>query len=80
MNARHYDPSPDRARAIREAREWAQMSLRDLAAALRVSHMTVRRWETGVCDPGPEMAARIAVATRMPVSSLLAPVPGRAAA
>ena len=71
--ARRYDPSPARARAIREAREWAQMSLQDLATALGVSRSTVRGWEGAVRDPGPGMAARIAVATRVPVSSLLVP-------
>ena len=71
--ARRYDPSPARARAIREAREWAQMSLQDLATALGVSRSTVRCWEGAVRDPGPGMAARIAVATRVPVSSLLVP-------
>ncbi len=70
---RRYDPSPARARAIREAREWAQMSLQDLATALGVSRSTVRCWEGAVRDPGPGMAARIAVATRVPVSSLLVP-------
>lgn len=74
MTARRYDPSPARARAIREARDWAQMSLRDLAAALGVSATTVMAWEGTERDPGPDMAARIAVATRTPVSSLLAPV------
>jgi DNA-binding transcriptional regulator YiaG len=70
---RRYEPSPDRARAIRAARTWAWMSERDLAAALGVSQATVRCWEAAVRDPGPEMAARIAVATRVPVSSLLVP-------
>ena len=73
MTARRYDPSPDRARAIRKAREWAQMSQRDLAGALGVSRWTVECWENVVRDPGPDMAARIAVATRAPVSSLLVP-------
>ena len=71
--ARRYDPSKARAAAIRQARERAQMSLQDLASALGVSKTTVRAWETAVRDPGPEMAARIAVATRVPVSSLLMP-------
>jgi transcriptional regulator with XRE-family HTH domain len=70
---RRYDPSPARARAIRQAREWAQMSLQDLATALGVSKSTVRGWESAVRDPGPEMTARIAVATRSRVSSLLMP-------
>ena len=78
--ARRYDPSPARARAIREAREWAHMSLQDLATALGVSGSTVRCWEGAVRDPGPGMAARIAVATRVPVSSLLMPAPERTAA
>ena len=66
-------PSQARARAIRQAREWAHMSLYDLAAALGVSRGTVRCWESAARDPGPDMAARIAVATRVPVSSLLMP-------
>ena len=77
---RRYDPSPARARAIRQAREWAQMSLRDLARALGVGTMTVWSWEAAERDPGPDMAARIAVATRVPVSSLLAPIATRTAA
>ena len=71
--ARRYEPSQARAAAIRKAREWAQMSERDLAAALGVPRATVRRWEAAAQDPGPDMAARIAVATRVPVSSLLVP-------
>ena len=71
--ARRYDPSQARARAIRQARDWAHMSEQDLAAALGVSRFTVRCWETAVRDPGPGMTARIAVATRVPVSSLLMP-------
>ena len=71
--ARRYDPSPARARAIRQARDWAHMSLQDLAAALGVSRSTVRCWEAAVRDPGPDMAARIAVAARVPVSLLLMP-------
>ncbi len=70
---RRYDPSRARARAIRQAREWAQMSLQDLASALGVSKTTVRAWEDAVRDPGPDMAWRIAVAARVPVSSLLMP-------
>ena len=71
--ARRYDPSPDRARAIREARDWAWMSQYDLARVLGVSQRTVCAWEQAVRDPGPDMTARIAVATRTPVSSLLVP-------
>ena len=71
--ARRYEPSQARAAAIRRAREWAQMSPADLARALGVGESTVRRWEAAVADPGPERAARIAVATRVPVSSLLMP-------
>ena len=71
--ARRYEPSQARAAAIRKAREWAQMSERDLAVALGVSRATVRSWEAAARDPGPDMTARIAVATRAPVSSLLAP-------
>lgn len=70
---RRYDPSPARAAAIRQARDWAHMSQYDLARALGVSQRTVCAWEQAVRDPGPDMAARIAVATRTPVSSLLAP-------
>lgn len=70
---RRYDPSPDRAAAIREAREWAWMSQRDLARTLGVPLITVRRWEAAVRGVAPDMAARIAVATRTPVSSLLMP-------
>ena len=80
---RRYEPSRARARAIRRAREQAHMSERDLAAALGVSRTAVRDWEGAVRDPGPGMAARIAVAARAPVSSLLMPshrAPGRAAA
>ena len=66
-------PSPARARAIRQAREWAQMSQQDLARTLGVARWVVRCWEAAVRDPGPDMAARIAVATRVPVSSLLMP-------
>ena len=77
MNARRYEPSPDRARAIRQAREWAHMSERDLATALGYRTRTpVRAWEAAVRDPGPDMTARIAAATRVPVSSLLMPTPG----
>jgi transcriptional regulator with XRE-family HTH domain len=50
------------------------MSLQDLAAAVGVSKTTVRAWEGAVRDPGPDMAWRIAVAARVPVSSLLWPV------
>ena len=71
--ARRYDPSRDRAAAIRRARDWAHMSERDLAAAVGVSQATVRAWEAAVRDPGPDMAWRIAVATRVAVSSLLMP-------
>jgi len=71
--ARRYDPSQARAAAIRQAREWAHMSLQDLASAVGVSKTTVRAWESAARDPGPEMAARIAVAARVPVSSLLMP-------
>ena len=71
---RRYDPSAARAAAIREAREWAHMSQYDLARVLGVSRTTVEGWELLVRDPGPEMAARIAVATRVPVSWLLVPV------
>jgi transcriptional regulator with XRE-family HTH domain len=70
---RRYEPSKARAAAIRQARDWAQMSERDLAAALGVSRATVRAWEDAARDPGPEMAARIAAAARVPVSSLLMP-------
>ena len=70
---RRYDPSQARARAIRQAREWAQMSEQDLARTLGVSRATVRCWETAVRDPGPDMTWRIAVAARVPVSSLLMP-------
>ena len=70
---RRYDPSQARAAAIRRAREWAQMSPQDLAMALGVSRATVRRWEAAALDPGPDMAWRIAVATRVRVSSLLVP-------
>ena len=70
---RRYEPSRARAAAIRQARERAQMSERDLAAALGVSRTTVRAWEGAVRDPGPDMAWRIAVAARVPVSSLLVP-------
>ena len=73
MNARRYDPSPARAAAIRRARDWANMSERDLATAVGVSKWTVQCWEAAVRDPGPDMTARIAVATRVPVSSLLVP-------
>ena len=79
MTARRYEPSQARAAAIRDAREWAHMSERDLAAALGVSRATVRCWETAVRDPGPDMAWRIAVAARVPVSSLLVPAVRRAA-
>ena len=78
--ARRYEPSRARARAIRQAREQSHMSERDLATAVGVSQATVRAWEGAVRDPGPGMAWRIAVAARVPVSSLLMPVPGRAAA
>jgi DNA-binding transcriptional regulator YiaG len=71
--ARRYDPSRARASAIRQAREWAHMSLQDLATALGVSKTTVRAWEDAVRDPGPDMTRRIAVAARVPVSSLLVP-------
>ena len=70
---RRYEPSPARARAIRHAREWAHMSTRDLATAVGVSAKTVRCWEAAAWDPGPDMTWRIAVATRVPVSSLLMP-------
>jgi DNA-binding transcriptional regulator YiaG len=70
---RRYDPSPARARAIREARDWAHLSQYDLARILGVSQRTVCAWEQAVRDPGPDMAARIAVAARVPVSSLLVP-------
>ena len=73
MSARRYDPSPARARAIRHAREQAHMSRYDLAAALGVGEATVRRWEAAVNDPGPDVTWRIAVATRVRVSSLLMP-------
>jgi DNA-binding transcriptional regulator YiaG len=84
--ARRYEPSQARAAAIRQARDWAHMSLQDLATALGVSKTTVRCWESATRDPGPAMAARIAVAARVPVSSLLipsrsiAPEPSRTAA
>ena len=71
--ARRYEPSRARAAAIRQARDWAHMSLQDLATALGVSRTTVRAWEGAERDPGPDMAARIAVAARVPVSSLLVP-------
>ena len=71
--ARRYEPSPARAAAIRQAREQAHMSERDLARALGVSRATVQAWEAAVRDPGPDMAWRIAVAARVPVSSLLMP-------
>ena len=77
---RRYEPSPARARAIRQAREQAHMSERDLAAALGVSRATVQAWEAAVRDPGPDMAWRIAVAARVPVSSLLMPSAGRSIA
>ena len=80
MNARRYDPSPARAAAIRHAREWANMSERDLAAALGVAKWTVQCWEAAVRDPGPDMTWRIAVAARVPVSSLLVPTPRSVAA
>ena len=70
---RRYEPSQARAAAIRQAREWAQMSQRDLAAAVGVSRWTVECWEAAVRDPGPDMAWRIAAATRVRVSSLLVP-------
>lgn len=76
MNGPHrYAPNPDRARAIREARQWAQMSERDLGRALGVAQATVRAWEAAVRDPGPGNVARIAEATRTSVSSLLMPRP-----
>lgn len=71
--ARRYEPSQARAAAIRRAREWAGMSKYDLATAVGVSHKTVRCWEAAVRDPGPDMAWRIAVATRTRVSFLLWP-------
>ena len=71
--ARRYDPSQARATAIRQAREWAHMSQYDLARLLGVSQVTVSAWERAVRDPGPDMAWRIAAATRVPVSSLLMP-------
>lgn len=75
--ARRYDPSPARARAIRQAREWAHMSERDLARALGYRSRTpVRAWEACVLDPGPAVIARIAEVTRVPVSSLLVPSRG----
>ena len=46
-------PSPARARAIRQAREWAQMSQQDLARTLGVARWVVRCWEAAVRDPGP---------------------------
>lgn len=75
MNApRRYDPSPARARAIRQARDWAHMSELDLARALGYKSRTpVRAWEAAVLDPGPAVVERIAVVTRVPVSSLLMP-------
>ena len=77
---RRYDPSQARAAAIRRAREWAHMSEQDLATAVGVSRVTVRRWEAAERDPGPDMAWRIAAATRVPVSSLLMPSAGRSLA
>ena len=77
---RRYEPSQDRAAAIRQAREWAQMSEQDLARTMGVSRSTVRCWEAAVRDPGPDMAWRIAVATRVPVSSLLMPPVDRSVA
>jgi DNA-binding transcriptional regulator YiaG len=76
--ARRYQPNPARAAAIRRARDWAHMSQYDLARALDVSREAVKAWEIPVRDPGPAMTARIAVATRVPVSGLLAPVPAGA--
>ena len=80
MTARRYEPSRARAHAIRQAREWAQMSERDLARTLGVPRSAVRSWEASVRDPGPDMTARIAVAARVPVSSLLMPTPRSVAA
>jgi DNA-binding transcriptional regulator YiaG len=71
--SRRYEPSQARARAIHQARDWAHMSQQDLATALGVPRSAVRRWEAAEQDPGPDMAARIAVATRVRVSSLLMP-------
>lgn len=74
MNGRRYDPNPDRARAIRAAREWAHMSQPDLARALGYKSATpVRQWEAAMLDPGPATVERIAAVTRTPVSALLVP-------
>ena len=70
---RLYQPSPARAAAIAQAREQAHMSQYDLAGVLGVSRESVAAWEACRRDPGPELAARIAVVTRVPVSWLLAP-------
>jgi DNA-binding transcriptional regulator YiaG len=78
--ARRYEPSQARAAAIRRACDWAHMSERDLATALGVSRATVRAWQAAERDPGPDMTARIAVATRTRVSSLLMPGAARRAA
>jgi DNA-binding transcriptional regulator YiaG len=49
VRARRRLPSPTERRAIRER---AGVSLRDLAAALNVSHGTVRGWEQGATPRG----------------------------
>lgn len=71
---RRYEPSPARARAIRQAASWASMSQYDLARAVGVSRTTVEDWMAGRRDPGPANLIRIAIATRTRVSSLLTPV------
>ena len=50
-------PAPRRRRQIREA---AQVSQRELAAALGVSVMTLNRWERGLARPRGKNAAAYA--------------------
>ncbi len=64
-------------RRLRERREELDLSHRELAAIVGVSHETVRQWELGRAEPRVSVAIAVAKALRL---SLVDLCPGVAAA
>jgi transcriptional regulator with XRE-family HTH domain len=58
---------------IRRERKRQQLSMRELAHFVGVSHATVQRVENGSLDVSPAIKVRIAHALRVPVAELWPP-------
>ncbi len=57
-------------RTIRELRQAADWSQRDLAARIGVSHMSVSHWETGRNEPSARQLRLLAEAFGVPMESI----------